>query len=68
LAILFKLFIIQGTYHPDIVVVSDKTDSKLTNANRFQYIPLFYPIVKSSIGLKDDIGGVEISSSQVYLS
>ena len=48
-----------GQYHPDIVVVSDKSSDKQENTtqeelNKLQYVPLFYPILKSSIELKED--------------
>lgn len=58
----------KDTYHPDIIVVSDKTDLSSAETSRFQYIPLFYPILKSSIGLKDDNLQVEINSSEVNIS
>lgn len=49
----------KAQYHPDIIVVSNRAnnaDSKIENSevNKLQYIPTFYPILKSSIELKED--------------
>ncbi|CAF0878977.1 unnamed protein product [Brachionus calyciflorus] len=48
----------QGQYHPDIVVVSENKSSNNqedeNNSNKLDYVPLFYPILKSSIDLKED--------------
>lgn len=46
-------------YHPDIVVVTDKSNLNTSQddsneLNKLQYVPLFYPILKSSIELKED--------------
>ena len=50
-----------GQYHPDIVVVSEKGADKSNTGNstqeelnKLQYVPLFYPILKNSIELKED--------------
>jgi hypothetical protein len=58
-------------YHPDIVVVSEKTSSSnegSSELNKIQYIPLFYPILKSSIDLKDDQDLFNISPESVILN
>jgi hypothetical protein len=48
--------VLEGTYHPDIIVVSNKlgTSEKTDVSNKLQYVPLFYPILKTSIDMKED--------------
>ena len=48
-----------SNYHPDIIIVNDKFHTNIDQEdkkelNKLQYVPLFYPILKSSIDLKDD--------------
>jgi len=55
-----------GAYHPDIVVVTEKkpeltTSGSQSELNKLRHVPLFYPILKSSIGLSDDQKLLQIS-------
>lgn len=47
-----------NTYHPDIVVVSEKQESTTSSTtgdlNKLQHVPLFYPILKSTVDIKED--------------
>jgi ATP-dependent Lon protease len=42
------------TYHPDIIIVKKNEETKSVEPNKLQYVPVFYPIIKSSIDMKDD--------------
>jgi len=59
-------------YHPDIIVVTERTekanipnDTTESVLNRLQFMPTVYPIIKSSIDLKDDVPLREIDSKYV---
>jgi hypothetical protein len=57
-------------YHSDIVVVStkskdDQVNEELSQTNKLEYVPLFYPILKSSINLKEDKILQQINYDQV---
>lgn len=45
-------------YHPDIIVVSEKSEPNPSlsqnDLNKLRHVPLFYPILKSSADLKED--------------
>jgi hypothetical protein len=59
------------TYHPDIIIVNDKSyinnEQDEKELNKLQYVPLFYPILKSSIDLKDDQQLFQLNSESVKL-
>ncbi|RNA31981.1 Loss of heterozygosity 12 chromosomal region 1 [Brachionus plicatilis] len=47
----------QSQYHPDIVVVSEnktQPNPEDESLNKLKFVPLFYPILKKSIDLKED--------------
>ena len=59
-----------GQYHADIVVVSAKRSNEakldeLNQTNKLQYVPLFYPILKSSIDLREEKPLMQINYEQV---
>ena len=66
-----KLLIARGdTYHPDIVVVTKKAKpsvirSDKQDGNKLRYVPLFYPILKSSIDLSEDQQMFQINQDTV---
>ena len=62
-------------YHPDIVIVSKNIDSVAAkNAenleeinNKLQYVPLFYPILKSSVDVKEEKPLLQINHESIVL-
>lgn len=59
-----------GNYHPDIVVVSENktvaSNTEDNDLNKLKYVPLFYPILKESINLKEDQPLYQISPEHVF--
>ena len=57
-------------YHPDIVVVKDKSHLNPNNddaksLDKLQYVPQFYPILKSTIDIKEDHKLFQINAQSV---
>lgn len=64
------MLIISDQYHPDIVVVSENRNQSSEDSlgvNKLDYVPLFYPILKNSIGVKEDQTLYEINPNSVTL-
>lgn len=58
-----------ATYHPDIVVVTEKavttTNLEENELNKLKYVPLFYPILKESVDIREDQALFQISPEHV---